>query len=390
MRILFTTAPAYGHFNPLIPLAAAFQRQGHTVAVATSARFGPVVEAAGFTSLATGVNTLVAEFQTTMPPPKPGRPGFADIFINGLAGPMVTDLLALIPAWGADLIVHEANEFGGPTSAEILDLPHVAVGINIMAFEPELLDFFIGPEYADFRSSHSLPADPLYQEYFRYLYLHPAPPSISVVPQSVARVTQLLRPDLPEFPERTTGSSIVIAGMPITPERKTVYVTLGTVFGQAGGHPLFQTVISALQDEPLTIVITTGGHGNVLAIPPNSTMRATVAAESYIPLAEVLPRCDLVISHGGVGTILGALRYGLPQLVLPIAADQGWNAQRLSDLGAAVMLNPATADVKEVRAAVQHLLGSGSYRERAKQLQADLAAMPSPEDVAGTIVHMAT
>jgi UDP:flavonoid glycosyltransferase YjiC (YdhE family) len=381
LKILFATAPAYGHFNPLIPLATAFQRQGHTVAVATAARFCPVVEAAGFTALPAGLDTLLAEFQATVPPPKPGRHPFAGLFIDGLAVGMLTDLLALIPRWGADLVVHETHEFGGPTAAEILGMPHVAVGINWIPFEPKRLDVLMGLEYAAFRAVHGLPADPSYDEYFRYLYLHPLPSSMSAVPESVAHVTQLLRPDLPE-----PATSFSSAELPVTPERKTVYVTLGTVFHQEGGHPLFATIISALQDEPVTLIMTTGGD---LDPAHTRSSRATIAVERYIPLAAVLPHCDLVVSHGGFGTALGALRYGLPQLNLPLGADQGWNAEHLSDLGAGVMLNLAEASVEEVRAAVQDLLGSVRYRERAQELQDDLAAMPAPEDVARTIVRLA-
>jgi len=166
MKILFTTVPAYGHFNPLIPLATALEQQGHTVAIATAARFCPVVEAAGFTALPAGLDTILAEFQGTVTL-KPDRHPFASIFIDGLAGGMLPDLLALIPRWGADLVVHESHELGGPTAAEILGMPHVAVGINWIPFEPQRLDVLMGSAYAAFRAAHGLPADPGYEQYFR-------------------------------------------------------------------------------------------------------------------------------------------------------------------------------------------------------------------------------
>ncbi len=113
MKILFTTVPAYGHFNPLIPLAAALKEQGHTVAFATAARFCPVVEAAGFSALPAGLDTILADFQGTVEM-KPDRHPFASIFIDGLAGGMLPDLLALIPRWGADLVVHESARVRRP------------------------------------------------------------------------------------------------------------------------------------------------------------------------------------------------------------------------------------------------------------------------------------
>ena len=49
---------------------------------------------------------------------------------------------------------------------------------------------------------------------------------------------------------------------------------------------------------------------------------AHVRAERFVPQSEELPHCDLVISHGGSGSVLGALAHGLPQLLLPLGADQ--------------------------------------------------------------------
>jgi UDP:flavonoid glycosyltransferase YjiC (YdhE family) len=77
-----------GNFNPLIPLARAFQSQGHDVAFATAARFGPVVEAAGFEVLGAGLDNLYNDYAR-----------FAEIFVDRLAEPMLADLLRIIPAW---------------------------------------------------------------------------------------------------------------------------------------------------------------------------------------------------------------------------------------------------------------------------------------------------
>jgi UDP:flavonoid glycosyltransferase YjiC (YdhE family) len=384
LKTLFTSVPAYGHFNPLVPLAIALKRQGHTVSVATAPHFGPAVQAVGLEHIPAGLDKRLGEVQAAaLRRLKPDQHPFAGIFLDALAGPMLSDLLAIVPRWGADVIVHESHELGGPTAAEMLGLPHVAVGINWIPYESKRLDVLMGPDYADFRATHGLPPDPTYGQIFRYLYLHPFPPSMAPVPDPVVHITRLLRPDLPEPPAAYSTPEL-----PVSPERKTVYASLGTVFHEIGGqpNPLFDAIISALQNEPITLLITTGGDVE-LRIPGSS--RAVVAIERYIPLAAVLPRCDLVIAHGGLGTMLGALRYGLPQLNLPIAADQGWNAEHLAELGAGMMLNWDQAGVDEIRSAVQELLGKKSYRERAQELQADLDAMPSPEEVAETIVQLA-
>jgi len=117
MRILFTIVAAFGNFNLLIPLARAFQSQGHDVAFATAARFGRVVEGAGFAAIPAGLDILHNEYVQHLPPGPIGPARFAEIFIDGLAEPMLTDLLRIIPAWCPDLIVHDVVEFGGLTAA---------------------------------------------------------------------------------------------------------------------------------------------------------------------------------------------------------------------------------------------------------------------------------
>ena len=56
MRALFTTLPAYGAFQPLVPVARALQDAGQEVAFAASATFCRVVEAAGFRCLPAGID----------------------------------------------------------------------------------------------------------------------------------------------------------------------------------------------------------------------------------------------------------------------------------------------------------------------------------------------
>jgi UDP:flavonoid glycosyltransferase YjiC (YdhE family) len=48
MRILFTSCPAYGHVNPMLPLAHQARLAGHDVAFATGAELAPELERRGF------------------------------------------------------------------------------------------------------------------------------------------------------------------------------------------------------------------------------------------------------------------------------------------------------------------------------------------------------
>jgi UDP:flavonoid glycosyltransferase YjiC (YdhE family) len=49
----------------------------------------------------------------------------------------------------------------------------------------------------------------------------------------------------------------------------------------------------------------------------------------------LFPRCSVVVHHGGAGTTAAAVRAGVPQVVVPHAADQPYWGRRMADLGVA-------------------------------------------------------
>src|SRR3954447_9656158 len=134
MRVLFTTMPGEGHFNPLVPLAEALIAAGHEVAFACAPRFRPTIEARGFRVFPLGFDWLIAD-RWVERWPRLRELSFergmafciADIFAGEVAEHTLADLLALARTWPPDVIVREMNEFGGWLAAEILGLPHATV-----------------------------------------------------------------------------------------------------------------------------------------------------------------------------------------------------------------------------------------------------------------------
>jgi vancomycin aglycone glucosyltransferase len=65
--------------------------------------------------------------------------------------------------------------------------------------------------------------------------------------------------------------------------------------------------------------------------------------------AQLFPRLDLLVHHGGAGTTATALRAGVPQLIVPHILDQFFHGRRIAELG----LGPRPA---KKRALAQRLL----------------------------------
>ena len=162
-------------------------------------------------------------------------------------------------------------------------------------------------------------------------------------------------------------------------ERPLVYLTLGTVRNRS---PVLHDAVVALAALPVRLLVTVGPDGDPAVL---GDQPANVRVERWVHQPQVLEHCSVVVSHAGSGTFLGALAQGLPQLCLPQAADQFRNAEGGARSGAALVLRPDEAGPDAIAAAVARLLTEESFRSAAVLLAGEIAAMPSPAEVAGVL-----
>ena len=121
----------------------------------------------------------------------------------------------------------------------------------------------------------------------------------------------------------------------LAPNPPAIYVTLGTIFNTTSGD-LFERLLAGLADCDADVVATVGR-----GIDPADLghQPANVRVERFLPQDEVLPLVDLVVSHGGSGSLMASLANGLPSVLLPLGADQPHNATRAEELGVAFSLD---------------------------------------------------
>jgi UDP:flavonoid glycosyltransferase YjiC (YdhE family) len=93
-----------------------------------------------------------------------------------------------------------------------------------------------------------------------------------------------------------------------------------------------------------------------------------------------------MVGHGGFGTTLGALLAGVPQVVVPIFADQPDNAQRIADMGAGLIAD--AGDPETIRAAVQQVLGEGRFRAAAGAVAREAFALPPIDSVESALLEL--
>jgi UDP:flavonoid glycosyltransferase YjiC (YdhE family) len=207
--------------------------------------------------------------------------------------------------------------------------------------------------------------------------INPAPPTV--------RQTDGI--GIPTIPIRSVAYNESSAGVPAwldSPRtRPRVYLTLGTV--SFGAVEVLSRAIDEIAPLDVDVLVTVGPEGEPAAL---GAVPGNVHVERFVAQSAVLPLVDLIVHHGGTGTVLSALEVGLPQLLLPQGADQFFNAEILTTTGAARALPNDAQRPGAIGDAVQALLGDSPERHTAGRVRDEIAAMPSPADVVPTLVEL--
>jgi UDP:flavonoid glycosyltransferase YjiC (YdhE family) len=373
VRLLFTTAPLSGHLFPMVPLAWAARAAGHEVLVATTENFVPTVLATGLPAVSWGPATDFVDMVAEDPPVSADNVAHRR-HANGKAfGRIARRCLPgaeqVIAAWKPDLVVSERAEFAGPVAAARHDVPFVEFHWGV----PELPEYRTGAAdaLADVPGFEALPT-PIET-------LDPWPASLRL-PHAVDH--QGIRS------MSYNGEALLPDWLLQPPQRPRVCVTFGTV--------LPRITALGLRDVVAPVLARLGGLGvdvylaidsRVLEEWPELAESTTVAGR--MPLGHVLPTCDLMVNHGGQGTILTALDAGCPQLVLPHMDDQFENADAVvrARAGMSLALDEFTPELVAERCA--SLLGDPGFGRRAARLASEIAAQLSPVEIVDLLAKLA-
>jgi UDP:flavonoid glycosyltransferase YjiC (YdhE family) len=375
MRIMISTRQGAGHFGPLIPFAKAFLRNNDEILVTAPAAAATMIANAGF------------DHYVIPDPPADDRPRMiakaramdfdaanaymaSEVFIGIDARAAYPHMLAAIERYEPDVVVLEASEFAAALAAEASGVPVVCVGIS-QASLMRTLATPIARGLDALREEFGLDPDPDLERLNAVPYMTLIPealedPSVPV-PDGALRFRTEDPPPRP-LPDWWQNSSWPL-----------VYLTLGTVAPSMEFFPgLYRDAIDALSLLPVRVLVTVGRDRDprdIGGVGPN------VHVARWVPQADVMPHTDVMICHGGSGTVTAGLAAGVPMAVLPLFADQPHNARRVTELGAGIAVDHAA----ELTDAVRRLIAEPSYRAAAQRVAADICELPTV-DAAARIV----
>ncbi|MFW5709251.1 MAG: glycosyltransferase [Chloroflexota bacterium] len=408
-RLWFLSAPLYSHtdWGGFLKTARVLQQRGHDVLWVSGERLTDTIHRANLPFRA------IAETGWLWPPPPPPdltrispqeavmvryRRALDTWLSEDIVAEATRELLALSEQIGPpDAIVTDPFLSAAALAAEVLDAPMIVAGwpaqadLNADNLFPvqrnlgtdsqqrigRLLDSF----NLKGRYFSTGPTPSIVSPYLHICYFTPGwyqAEGATLLPQNIFVGG---RPDLPA--DEPPGW---LEGIPV--EVPLALITLGSTFtGDLGFFSWGAQAAARVKLLPIVVI----GFNPFEPDQKQALIRALPKGTfllNWVPFEHVLPRTRLMIHHGGMGTTHHAVVHGIPQIVVPHAADQRVQARRVAQ--ARVGLNLSAHDVRQGKLweGAQALMSYDQVRETARALAQEMTSLGGPERAADSILQV--
>jgi UDP:flavonoid glycosyltransferase YjiC (YdhE family) len=379
MRVLASCSlGGAGHLRPLLPFLAAARRRGDQTLVVGPPAMAHAVEAAGYAFYAGGEPpdeevARIRERLPVAPPAQASRLANRDLFGRMATAAMLPGMVRVWRKWAPELVLREPCEYASAVVAQRHGTAIAQVAISLAQAEagsitmaaPALEDHLAGL-VATLRDSP-------------YLTRFPA----SLDP---SEFTSTLR-----YREPTVRRSTPLPDWWDGRDAPLLYMTFGTVLGyMAIATEVYRAALRAVEHVDVRVLLTVGERFDLSTL---GVVPAHVHVEKWVEQSRVLDRADLVVCHGGSGTVIGALAAGVPLVVVPVFADQFENGRRIAASGAGRVVEIQSAgahrsrrpltidDAPMISEQIDAVLNDDSHRRQARSIAAEIAATPDVEEV---------
>jgi MGT family glycosyltransferase len=354
----------------MIALGAELARRGHAVTLETWDRWREPVEAAGMT-------WINAPTFPVFP-----RPGEALKPYEAVAK-SVAETRPSIVAAAPDLVVHDILTLAPAVSAELEGLPWATLIPHVHPFPPPgAPPYSLGaraprtefgrrlwrglrrPLSAGYRQGREElnglrarlglePVDHVFGGLSRTLTMVGTFPALEY-PRRWAEHEHVVGPLLWEPPAEDVG----------LPPGDDPLVLVAPSTAHDPTHALLRAALEGLEDEPVRVLATWNRRplDRPVRVPANARL------VEWVSYSRTMPHADVVLTHGGHGTVVRALASGAAVVVVPAAGDQNENAARADWAGVGVRLPGRLRTATGVRLAVRRLLADDGRRAGAQEL----------------------
>ncbi len=373
-RVLFINGGSEGHINPTIGVVQELISRGEEVVYFCIEAYRERIEKTGASVRTLDDQKIIEAFIS-------GGRNYLLERINGLlltADIVIPSVLEQIAGEHFDYIIHDSMFGCGRMLAQILELPAINSSTSFAQTQASYDKMLEQP-------SMKIPAEiakPIYDRYHSLTEMlkekynveiqspyevlcNPAPLTIVYTTREFQpngegfdQTYKFVGPSLSSRPTQATFDLNAIKG------KKTIYISLGTVFNQA--MDFYKLCFEAFGNTDYTIVMSVG---NKTPIADLGEIPDNFIVQNYVPQTEVLKHISLFITHGGMNSTHEALYNGVPLVVIPQSADQPIVAGRIASLGAGIALQMQSLTVNGLREAADQVLKQPSYKNVVDNLQ---------------------
>ncbi|WNG42746.1 glycosyltransferase family 1 protein [Archangium minus] len=384
MRALLIGSGSRGDFQPMLALAVAMRRAGHTVTLLGSPVFQAEAEAFGISFGPCGhdVREILAKTREQTRTPL----GFVRTLNSMLESEFELQLTHIEPrVQGVDLVVG-----GGAVMAAHLLADAARVPYRYIGYTPQILPSSYHPmmmvpitrsprwlnrllwrvsggfynrqmdkRYNAHRTRRGLPRD---EDIFSSIFprektllacdpeLLPAPPDLADIPQVGSFALPDDRPLPPDL------EAFLSAGPP------PIYVGFGSM-PDDDPQRTTQRVREAAQKAGVRLLLSSGWSG----LGGGEDLGPSAHGVGPVSHGLLFPRLAGSVHHGGAGTTAASARAGIPQLLVPHAFDQFMFARQVHKLGLGPQPIPKGAlTVDRLAEGLRELANNGPMREKAR------------------------
>lgn len=380
-----------GHALPAITLARALRQRGNEVLVESWDRWREMVEE-------DGIDFRSAEQYSVYPPPGPESEA------GGTAARAARALIGLMEEYRPDVVVNDILTLAPALAAEAAGIPRATLIPHVFAEQqPGMPLFSIGmqPPRTPIGGLAWRATMPLIGFGLRrgrddlngirsQLDLPPLERFHGGTSESLALVATF--PQL-EYP-RKWRDSVRITGPLLSdiekpevefPPGEAPLVLVAPSTSQDPDCELLRAALEGLDGAPVRVLATLNGHQPQRPLPSPDNARVY----DWISYRQAMAAADLVICHGGHGTVVRALSEGVPVLVSPAGGDMGENGARVSWAGCGRMLPRRLLGPRNLRLAAASVLDDPGVRDRAVEIASWGSQHDGPQIAAGSLEALA-
>jgi MGT family glycosyltransferase len=150
-------------------------------------------------------------------------------------------------------------------------------------------------------------------------------------------------------------------------DRPLILVSYSTIFQEQ--RTILQTVADAVAGLPVKALFTLGSAVSADEI----NLPANVFAERFVPHTAVLPYTELVVTHGGLGTVMAAVSAGVPVVCTPMGRDQFAVSRCVERTGLGLIASKDDS-AGSLRETIARALSDADLRRRARDFAAQVDA----------------